>query len=90
MFTDVFGNFRICLERNELDLAKVLSAPGLAWEATLKKTAVKLNLLTDINMLLMTEQVIGEGTCHSIYWYAKANKKHMKNYDENKQSLYLK
>ena len=86
MFTDVFGNFRICLERNEL----VLSAPGLAWEATLKKTAVKLNLLTDINMLLMVEQVIGEGTCHSIYWYAKANKKHMKNYDENKQSLYLK
>ena len=67
MFTDVFGNFRICLERNDLDLAKVLSAPGLAWEATLKKTAVKLNLLTDINMLLMVEQVIGEGTCHSIY-----------------------
>ena len=57
----------ICLERNELDLAKVLSAPGLTWEATLKKTAVKLNLLTDINMLLMVEQVIGEGTCHSIY-----------------------
>ena len=57
----------IYLEINELDLAKVLSAPGLAWEATLKKTGIKLNVLTDINMLLMVEQVIGEGTCHSIY-----------------------
>ena len=57
----------IYLEINELDLAKVLSAPGLAWEATLIKTAVKLNILTDINILLMVEQVIGEGTCHSIY-----------------------
>ena len=57
----------IYLEINELDLAKVLSAPGLVWEATLIKTAVKLNILTDINILLMVEQVIGEGTCHSIY-----------------------
>ena len=34
------------------------SAPGLAWQAALKNTKVKLDLLTDINMLLMLEKVL--------------------------------
>ena len=33
----------------EFDLAHLLSAPGLAWQAALKKTIAKLNLLTDID-----------------------------------------
>ena len=52
MLADVFENFRnICLEIYELDPAKLLSAPGLAWQAALKKTKVKLDLLSDIDML---------------------------------------
>ena len=40
---DVFGNFRkMCLEIYQLDPAKFLSAPKLAWQATLKKTKVEL------------------------------------------------
>ena len=58
LLADLFENFRnICLEIYELDPAKFLSAPGLAWQAALKKTKVKLDLLTDINMLLMVEKV---------------------------------
>ena len=34
----------------EFDLAHLLSAPGLAWQAALKKTIAKLNLLTDIDI----------------------------------------
>ena len=49
--------------------------PGLAWQAALKKTKVKLDLLTDIDMLLMVEKGIIEGICPSIYRYSKANKK---------------
>ena len=41
------------------------SAPGLVWQACLKKTEVKLLLLTDINMLLMIEKGIREGICQS-------------------------
>ena len=41
-----FGN--MYLNIYELDPAKYLSAPGLAWQAALKKTKVKLDLLTDI------------------------------------------
>ena len=40
-------------------------------------------------MLLMVEKGIRGGICHSIYRYAKANNKYMKDYDENKESSYL-
>ena len=57
----------MCLKIYKLDPAKFLSAPGLAWQAALKKTKVKLDRLTDINMLLMVEKGITRGICHSIY-----------------------
>ena len=79
----------MCLKIYELDPSKFLSAPGLAWQATLKKTKVKLHLLTDTEMLLMVEKGIRGRTCHSIYRYAKANNKYMKDYDNNKESSYL-
>ena len=46
--SDVFENFRNkCIEIYELDPAQFLSASGFAWQACLKKTGVKLELLTD-------------------------------------------
>ena len=60
-----------------------MSAPGLAWQACLKKTAIKLELLTDSDMLLMDEKVIWGGICHAIHRYAKANDKYMKNYNKS-------
>ena len=57
MLADVFENFRNkYIEIYELDPAHFLLAPGLAWQACLKKTKVKLELLTDIDMLLMFEK----------------------------------
>ena len=40
-------------------------------------------------MLLMLDKCIRGGICHSFYRYAKANNKYMKDYDKNKESLYL-
>ena len=40
-------------------------------------------------MLLMVEEGIRGGICHSIYLYAKANNKCMKDYDKHKESSYL-
>ena len=57
----------------KLDPAHFLSAPGLAWQACLKKTGVKLELLTDIDMLLTAEKGIRGGICYAINRYAKAN-----------------
>ena len=79
-----------CLKIYHLDLVKFLSAPGLAWQAVLKKTKVKLKSLTSIDMPLMVQKGITGRICHAIYQYAKANNKYMKDYDKNKESSYLK
>ena len=68
LLTDVFENFRNkCIEIYELEPAHFLSAPELAWQACLKKTRVKLELLTDIDMLLIVEKGIRGGICNSIH-----------------------
>ena len=79
LLADVFENFRNkCIEIYELDLAHFLSAPGLAWQTCLKKTGVRLELLTNIDMLLMVEKGIRGGICHAIHTFAEANNKYEK------------
>ena len=90
MLADVFEKFRdTCVEIYGLDPFHFLSAPGLARQACLKKTNVKLELLTDIDMLLMIEARIRGGICQSVHRYAKANNKYIKNYYKNIESAYL-
>ena len=57
----------MCLEMYGLDFAHFLSAPGLAWETALRKTKRKLDLVTDVNMLLMVEKSIRDGICHAFH-----------------------
>ena len=58
---DVFDHFRnICLKIYELGSAKFISVPGLAWQSALEKTKVRLDLLTNIDMLLMVKKVLEE------------------------------
>ena len=51
---------------------------------------VKLDFLTDIDMLLMIENVIRWGICHATHWFGKRNYKYVKDYDRNKESSYSK
>ena len=89
LLADVCENFRDkCIEIYRLD-PYFLSAPGLAWQACLKKTEVKLKLLTDINTLLMIEDGIRGGMCLCVQRHAKANNKCMKNYNKSIESSYL-
>ena len=84
LLADVFESFRNkCIEIYELNPAHFLSAPGLVWQACLKKTEVELELLTDFDMLLMVEKGIQGRICHVIHRYAKASNKHMTSYDKN-------
>ena len=81
----VFEYFRSkYIEIYELDPANFLSTPGFAWQACLKKTGVKLELLTDFNMLLMVEKKIRGGICREIHRYAEASNKYMNNYNKIK------
>ena len=87
LLADVFENCKkICLEIYELDPTKFLLAPRLAWQAVFKKTKVKSELLTDIDMILMVEKGIRGGLCHSINIYEKVNNEHMRDYDKKKES----
>ena len=90
LLTDKFENLNnMCFKIYELDPAKFLSAPVIAWQAALKRPKVKLDILTDVDMLLMIQKGIRGRIYHSVYRYAKVNNKYMKDYDENKQSSYI-
>ena len=56
-----------CLEYYRLDLALFYTSPGLAWQACLKKTGIKLELLTDPDMLLMFERGIKGGITQTVH-----------------------
>ena len=90
LLADVFENFKdMCIKEYELDPAHFLSLPVLAWQACLKKTNIELELLTDYDMLLMVEERLRGGICHSIHRYAKVNNKYMKNYNKDEESPYI-
>ena len=91
LLADVFENFRdVCLTNYELDPAWYYTAPGLAWDAALKKTEVELELLSDPDMLLMVEKGIRGGVSSIMHRYAKANNKYMgEDYNPAESSKYL-
>jgi hypothetical protein len=89
LLADVFEGFRdLCQTVYGLDPAHFYTAPGLAWEAALKKTRVKLELLTDEDMLLMIEKGIRGGMCHVIRHLAEANNKYMRSLFNLKKPSY--
>ena len=90
LIADVFENVRnICIKVCGLDPPHFLSAPGLAWQVCLKKTDAKLELISDLDIMLMVEKGIRGGICPAIHKYAKANNKYVKSYDENEESSFL-
>ena len=51
-----FNQFRtLCLEAYSLDPAHFCTSPGLIWQALLKSTGIKLELITDYQMSEMFE-----------------------------------
>ena len=67
LLADAFESFiNKCIGIYELDPIYFVSSPGLAWQACLKKTGVKLELIIDYDMLLMIEKGIRGGSCHKV------------------------
>ena len=91
LLADVFENFRdICIKDYNLDPANYYTAPGLAWDAALKLTEVKLELLSDLDMLLMVEKGIRGGISIISNRYGKANNKYMgKSFNDIEPSIYI-
>ena len=68
LLADIFENFRkTCLQYYKLDPCHYFSSPGLSWDAMLKMTEVKLELINDIDMY----QFIEKGMRGGIFLYCK-------------------
>jgi hypothetical protein len=90
LLADVFENFRkLCLEYYDLDPAHFYTAPGLAWQACLKMTGVKLELLTDIDMYLFIEHGLRGGISTISNRYAKANNCYLPDYDPSQPNVFI-
>ena len=90
LLADVFENFRkVCQEKCGLDPAHYYSAPGLSWDALLKKTGVELDLLTDLDMHLFIERGMRGGISMANKRYAKANNPQVKGYNPAEPTNYI-
>ena len=86
--SDAFENFSsLCLKEYELDPSCFFSTPGLVFEAMLKCTKVKLELLTDIDMVHMFEKGIRGGLTQVVEKHAVANRKYLPSYDTSKKTV---
>ncbi|XP_033753110.1 uncharacterized protein LOC117336607 [Pecten maximus] len=87
---DVFENFRnLCLESYGLDAAHFYTAPGLAWQAALKMTNVRLELLTDIDQHLFIEDGLRGGISMISHRFAEANNPYVPGYNPMKPTEYI-
>ena len=90
LLADVFENFRkTCLQYYKLDPCHYFTSPGLSWDAMLKMTDIKLELMTDIDMFQFIEKGMRGGISYISNRYGKANNKYMKKYDEKAPSKYI-
>ena len=89
LLADVFEKFvKTCLDYYGLNHCHYCSAPGLSWDAMLKMTKVKLDLISDINMHLFIEKGMRGGILHICERYSKANNKYIQCHDSNKKLKY--
>ena len=90
LLADVFENFRkTCLEYYKLDPCHYFTSPGLSWDAMLKITDIKLELMTDIDMFQFIEKGMRGGISYIANRYGKANNKYMKSYNKKTPSKYI-
>ncbi|CAH1731651.1 unnamed protein product [Aphis gossypii] len=90
LLADVFENFRdLCLSTYHLDPAFYYTAPGFSFDCMLKYTSMKLELLSDYDMLLMIEKGIRGGLTQASMRYAKANNENTPDYEPSNPKSWL-
>ena len=91
LLANVYKAFRdTCLKHYKLGPVHFYTSPGLAWKACLKHTGIKLELLTDPDMLLMFERGIRGGITQAVRKYASTNNKYMGDkFNPKSESSYL-
>ena len=90
LLADCFEHLRkVSRETFGLDVAHYYTLPGYAYDVMLKMTGVRLELLSDIDMLQMIEGGIRGGVTVASHRYAKANNPYLDDFDASKPTNYL-
>lgn len=90
ILSDIFEKFRkTCKFNYNLDPAFYLTAPSLSFDAMLLKTKVKLDLLSDLEMIRMIQKGIRGGICLCSKRYAKSNNQYQPDYDPSLPNNFL-
>ncbi|XP_024867175.1 uncharacterized protein LOC112451646 [Temnothorax curvispinosus] len=90
LLADIFENFRdACSASYGLNPAHYYTLPGYTWDAMLRYTGVRFELLTDIDMVLFMERGIRGGLSQCSLRYARANNRHVPTHDSSQPTTYL-
>ena len=90
LLADVFKNFRkTYLQYYKLDPCHYFTSLGFSWDATLKMTDIKLELMIDVDMYQFIEKGMRGGVRYIANRNGKANSKYMKKYNVKAPSKYI-
>ena len=90
LLADIMENFRgLAIQSYELDPANYFNLPSFSFDACLKMTKVKLELLLDSNMYQFIEQNIRGGVSTISKRYARANNCYCKDFNAEEKNLFL-
>ena len=73
----------------KLDPCHYFTSPGLSWDAMLKMTDIKLELIIDVDMFQFIENGMSSGVSYIANSNGVANNKYTKEYDEKAPSKYI-
>ena len=90
LLADIFEQFRqVCLKNYQMDPAHYYTVPGLARDAALKFTKVKLVTLSDIEMHQFLEKGMRGGISMIVHRFAQANNQYLKDHNPEQSSSYI-
>ena len=90
LLADVFESFRSnCLKNYGLDPCHYFASPGMAWDAMLSMTGVKLELISDVDKYLFIEKGIRGGISFIGKRHSKANNPMVPDFDEKKPTTFV-
>ncbi len=90
ILADVFENFRnLTLETYKLDPICYLTGASLFFDAMLKMTEIKLELIKSIDIYQMFQDAIRGGVCFIGKRYAKANNSYLADFNKEEESSFI-